>query len=147
MGVGVTDRPKPTHEFVRYIGPDGESRVDFADGREVCDFCLTPDPPWEYPAAPMPITGHYLISRSDDSFGLCDTCHQLVQIGNIGRLVRWICEEQKRQMPAGTLLPDGFVAYPSLSIMLVQVRENVLRFLDARSGPPVRVGAQHEREP
>jgi hypothetical protein len=129
---------EPTRQYEYYV-EDGKQRVRLADGREVCDFCLAPDPPWSYPQAPMPIVGHAVITHSDDDWGACDGCHELIQRGTIGKLVRRAVEEQRRHVPEGTRLPDGIVRYPSLSQSLMLMRENVLRFMDARNGPPVRV--------
>jgi hypothetical protein len=131
----MSKRPRPTHQYEHYT-KDGKHRVRFADGREVCDFCLTPDPTWSYPTAPMPIAGHPVIGASD--WGVCDKCHELLKAGNIGALVRHAVAEQRRQVPPGTVLADGLVTYPPIGTAYAVMRENVLRFMDARNGPPTR---------
>lgn len=132
---------RPSYQYERYT-KGGKWRVRFADGREVCDFCLTPNPTWSYPTAPMPIQGHPVITASDDDWGVCNRCHELIKAGNIGALVRHAVDTQRQQVPPGTMLADGLVTYPSLGASYALMRENVLRFMDARNGPPVPADAR-----
>lgn len=120
-------------------GPDGQ--VFRKDGQEVCDFCLAPGPTWEFPAAPMPVHGHFVIGASVDEWAACDTCKELIVASKLGALIEHCVSTQRELWPTGTpgTLPSGargVVAHPPLPLHRRQMRENLLRFLDARTGPP-----------
>jgi hypothetical protein len=96
----------------------------------MCDFCLHPDVRWEYPATRMPVVGHALITHSEDEWGACDECKNLIEAHKLGPLVeRCVKGQQEADFPAEYTTPP-------LAIMRRQMRENLLRFMDARTGPP-----------
>lgn len=116
-------------QFERAVADDGSARMLRTDGVEVCDFCLTPNPTWEYPAAPMEIVGHPLINRSDDEWGACDDCHRLIEAHKIGALVERLVKVQgEHQIGPG-------VSLKPLPVARREARHNILRFMDARLGP------------
>lgn len=114
----------------RYVDEDGKSRL--VASSEVCDFCMSPEPCWEYPAGYMPIVGHPQIDASDDAWAACEECHLLLKAHNLGGLV-------ERQLAAAqdVAARDPRVVTPSASIVRSVARENLLAFMDARTGPPV----------
>lgn len=117
-------------EYKFYTDEDGKRRVGLADEAEVCDFCLTPCPPWVYPAAPMEITAHPFITQSDTDWGACEECHRLIKASNIERLVARCVRVQQENDPGkpGEYPPDEECA--------AILRRQFLRFMDARNGPP-----------
>jgi hypothetical protein len=95
----------------------------------VCDFCLVTRPTWEYPAERMPLLGHPLVDESEGEWAACDECHALIDAHKLQELIdRCI----KAQIEAET---PGYVVSPALYIMRRKLRENLLRFFDARTGP------------
>lgn len=141
-------RPLPFHgpgvdkegrSYIHYLGDQGEHRVMGHD--EVCDFCCVQPPTWEYPAAEMEIVGHPEMDASDDEWGACDDCHALIEAHKPDELIALVVKRQRRQIyemrVAGhdVMLPPGMDA---------SVRQNVLRFFDARTGRP-RPYAPRER--
>lgn len=104
----------------------------------ICDFCLGPDPRWAYPAAPMWLT-HPIFTRSEDDFAVCQPCHELLERGDILGLTDRILVEQPRHVPGGTIRDGGVVTWPHPSVRRTQALANILRFMDARKGPPVPI--------
>jgi hypothetical protein len=113
----------------RRQGPDGATYLE--PTQPICDFCLGPDPTWEFPAARMPIKGHPLIDQSDDEWGACDECKALIEAHKLGPLVER-CVEGQLAME----IPANF-AKLSPALLRRTLRENLLRFMDARRGPAV----------
>lgn len=106
------------------------------DNQPVCDFCLGPDPSWEYPAAPMPIKGAPAWGQTDDEWAACDECSRLIDQSSIGALVERCVHRHRELWPDGMPSADGSeVRHPPLPIARRKFRENFLRFLDARRGP------------
>jgi hypothetical protein len=103
----------------------------------ICDFCLAPDPPWTYPAAPMELDSA-IFDASVDDFAVCDDCHQLIAAGDVAGLTLRIVQLQQVHVPPGTVIDGGLVTYPPQLIALERAKFNVLRFMDARTGPPTR---------
>jgi hypothetical protein len=96
----------------------------------VCDFCLSPDVRWEFPATNMPLKGHPLINESEGEWAACDGCKDLVAAHKLGPLVeRCIKGMQEAARP-------GYAHAKPLPIWRRELRENLLRFMDARTGPP-----------
>jgi hypothetical protein len=118
-------------EYERYVDKDGKRRVRRRKGDEVCDFCLKPHPTWSYPAAPMEIVGHHAMSGSDDEWAACDECHALIEAHNLGGLVERVVAMQPVHRPA-----DDVIYYPPVPVARRKARQNLLRFMDARTGPP-----------
>lgn len=119
----------------KFIDVGGDTFAVREDGSEVCDFCLAPDPRWEFPATDMPIKGHPVMTDSYGSWGACDLCCKLIVASDIGRLVESSLSRQLIHEPEDRA---AGVVYPPLSIRRRQQRENILRFMDARTGPPTR---------
>lgn len=95
----------------------------------MCDFCLSPDVTWEFPATRMPLQGHPLIDVSEGAWAACDDCRRLVESTQIGALVeRSIKGQEQAETP-------GYVEMQNVYKLRRQLRENILRFLDARTGP------------
>jgi hypothetical protein len=118
-------------------GVDAHGRAYRLDGLVVCDFCLGPGPTWEFPAAPMPIVGHATIGASDDEWAACDECAALVTASRLGELVERCVQRQRELYPTGTPGPGGtIVQHKPLPLARRDFRANLLRFLDARTGPP-----------
>lgn len=117
--------------YEHYLDDRGIERVRRRAGGEVCDFCLEPDPAWTYPAALMEVIGHPVITHSDDEWGACDECHRLIEAHDLGGLVERTVTMQPRHHP-----PDPLVRYPPLPLFRRLARRNILRFMDARTGPP-----------
>lgn len=109
------------------IEKDGKTYLTARE--EVCDFCLASDPTWEYPATDMPVKGHPLIDESTGEWAACDECHALIEAKKLGALV-----ERCAQAQLGAETPADVHA-PPLPILRRQLRENMLRFFDARTGP------------
>lgn len=127
-------------------GRGADGRAFRMDGQVVCDFCLTPDPTWRFPAAPMSLHGHAFVGLSDDDFAACDECKEMIVASKIGPLVERCVALHRARYPEGTpgSLPGmgmGVVRQPALPIHRQQMRKNILRFLDARKGPPVPFAA------
>lgn len=95
----------------------------------VCDFCLSPDVEWEFPATTMPLVGHPLIGESQGEWAACEGCKALVEAHDLGGLIeRSIAGHQAAERPSGVRLKP-------LPIWRRETRENLLRFMDARTGP------------
>lgn len=96
----------------------------------MCDFCLLRQPTWEFPATAMPIEGHPLVGMVDGAWAACDECHRLVEAKDIPALLdRSIKGQQEAERPGYVvLLGDTYK-------LRRQLRENILRFFDARTGP------------
>lgn len=124
--------------FYETVTEQGVRRARLRSGVEVCDFCLTPDPAWEYPARRMEIVGHPVIDISDDEWGACDRCRQLIDAQNFPALVRHAVRTQRKLVPDGTVRDEKVVRYPPLRQHEQLLMRNVLRFMDARSGPARR---------
>lgn len=124
-GVDYLGRP-----YKRYV----EDGIEHVQGEEpVCEFCCRTTPQWEYPAAPMEIVGHPSITHSNDDWAACPVCHALIEAHDIDGLVqhavksqrRTIYELRMRGMDIGTIMD-----------LETGLRQNILRFMDARMGPP-----------
>lgn len=117
-------------EYKFYIDEDGKRRIGLADEQaELCDFCLTPNPPWVYPAAPMEITAHPYMTMSDTDWGACDECRSLIDASNIEGLVARCVRVQQENDPGK---PGDYPPYEKCAALL---RRQFLRFMDARNGP------------
>lgn len=101
---------------------DGVKEISVAPGDEVCDFCLAPNPTWEYPAGQVEIDLPHPdnINRSRDEWAACDACHDLIERGPLIRLAVRICHEQL-----------GDHVHP---VELAAAMNQVRRFGDARTG-------------
>jgi hypothetical protein len=105
----------------------GETFVEAPE--PMCDFCLSPDVTWEYPATRMPLVGHPIIDVSEGAWAACDGCYRLVEDKQIGALVeRSIKGQEQAETP-------GYVAMQDIYKLRRQLRDNILRFFDARTGP------------
>lgn len=121
------------HDRFTYLIPE--------EGQERCDFCLMlrPEPSWTYPTAPMELESptrnpiQAVFDGTDDDWLVCQACHELVQSSGIGALVERIVNLQPMHRPA-----DEAVYYPPVPLRRRAARQNVLRFMDARRGPPTR---------
>jgi hypothetical protein len=120
--------------FFRTRGPKGEPIAARVDEQYVCDFCLHPEPRWEFPARPVAIVGHPAIDYSEDEFLACDECRRLIDQQAIGALVERSCHEQRRHVPPGAVRGSIVAEYPPLPIQRRIARENIMRFMDARAG-------------
>jgi hypothetical protein len=116
-----------------YEDASGRRHAILKGGRIICDFCLAPNPPWTYPAGHVHIVGHRAITDSDDPWAACDTCHDLIEAENHVELVEHMLRGQKHHSP-----PDARRIYPPDLILRLTLRENVMRFLAARTGPAER---------
>lgn len=122
-------------QFERYIDrATARARVRRTDNVEVCDFCLIEGPTWDYPAGEMEIVGHPLINRSDDEWGACDECHDLIEAGNVNGLVYRMVYIHRWHDHGG----DPRIQNQPLALARRNARTNVLAFLDARTGPAQR---------
>lgn len=125
--------------YKTYRDEDGQLHA-YLPGGPACDFCLTPfadvREAWTYPAAPMPVVGHPVITDSPDDWAACEICHKLIEAKRLGALVEWALAQQERMAPEGTIKGDHVVTYPPMAIRRRRFRENLLRFFDARTGPP-----------
>lgn len=114
-------------EFKITTRPDGRKVIE--SPQPFCDFCLSADVKWEFPATTMPIVGHPLIGESQDEWAACDGCRELVDAHKLGALVeRCIAGHKAAERPA-------FVKIKPMPIWRRELRENLLRFMDARTGP------------
>lgn len=122
--------PSDPRALIRSV--DEHGRPVASTSQPVCDFCLALNPTWEYPAAPMPIQGHHTIDRSEDEFAACDECHRMIEQKSVGALVERMVTEQRRH-----LTESGTAAlFKPVPIHRRESREILLRFFDARTGPP-----------
>lgn len=119
-----------------FIDRDGKVAARSLLGHEVCDFCLTPHPTWEYPAALMEVVGHAVITHSNDEWGACDRCHAFIEAKNLQGLMRYAVRQQRKLYPPGSA-HGGAIAYRSLRESERLMMRNILRFMDARTGPAV----------
>jgi hypothetical protein len=115
---------------------DGKPHVTRREGDHRCDFCLALidyATVWTYPCAPMPIVGPAgrVIQATDDDWAVCPDCHALIQGSKIGALVERAVTQQPINEPPNTL-----IRYGPVPMRRRWMRENVLRFMDARTGPP-----------
>lgn len=115
----------PRYRF--YRDAEGRQRAARTNDEWVCDFCLSPDPLWDYPAAEMEVLSS-ICNRSDDEWGACQKCHEYLQAGDIEGLVCWSVEQQRRLSAEYDM--------PPRTVHLAMQRYNILRFMDARTGPP-----------
>lgn len=82
-----------------------------------CDFCLAPDPIWDYPAAGGPaLPNGPFDALADDGYAACAACAELIEAGNWPTLTAWIVEQQPIHVPEGTSITEngrsGVVRYP-----------------------------------
>lgn len=123
-------------DYEIYVDEQGRRRARPRDHAIRCDFCLAtlavPDC-WTYPAAPMEIVGPEgrPYQASDDDWAACQTCHELIAGSRIGELVERMVAEHPRNFPETEAR-----VYPPVSLRRRWARENLLRFMDARTGPP-----------
>lgn len=90
----------------------------------------------------MVISGHPTINASDDAWAACDKCHDLIEDGDIQRLVRWSVKTQRRLDPPN-VVRDGYRSvYPPLHVHQRTQMAIVLEFMRARTGPAYRVASQ-----
>jgi hypothetical protein len=102
----------------------------------ICDFCLSPNVRWSYPAVPTPLDSAIFIA-SDGDFAACDACHGLIAAGNLVAFADRIVREQRRHAPPGSEKDGGVVVYPHPSVQRRRAMQNILYFFEARTGPPV----------
>lgn len=106
----------------------------------ICDFCLGPDVAWDYPTAPITDTQHPVFTvLAGDGFAACESCHRALVLGDYEGLVWRIAAYQPVHVPEGTVVEGGVVVYGPLEVQLTKARFAVLRFLEARTGPPTRM--------
>jgi hypothetical protein len=107
----------------------------------ICDFCLGPDPVWDYPTAPIhDIEGPSpFTALAGDGFACCRACHALLLRGDIVGLAERIVREQPVNVPPGSEKDGGIVVYPHRGAHRGYAMQAILRFMDARTGPPVRL--------
>ena len=110
-----------------------KTRARLRSGEEVCDFCMTPNPTWDYPAGEMQITVHHVITNSDDNWGACDECHRLIEANYIDMLVDRCIEVQMQLHP-----PGDTYTYPPIQAMRSRLKLHFRRFMSARTGPATR---------
>lgn len=123
------------YEF--YTDDEGRRRARLKGEQEICDFCLSPEIAWSYPAREMRIDGHAIINKSDDEWGACEECAELIEARDVGGLVERCVRMQPFHHPPGA--HGGYVSrYPPLPIARRNHRTNIMRFLNARSGPRTR---------
>lgn len=125
--------------FEVYRDDAGDLRAQRRDGTVRCDFCTSPDVRWEYPASPMEIVGHPVISGSDDEFITCERCHTFIERHDAAGLAEFSIAVQRRLLPRGSRVGDQVVDYPPRRRHVQLQLRNVLRFFDARTGPPRRM--------
>lgn len=100
----------------------------------ICDFCLAPDPTWEFPANPTLIPdGRF--DASPDDWAACDECRELIEAGDFDALVAWVMDKQPVNVPEGTPMEGGFVHYGPTPARRMAARANIAAFFEARSGP------------
>lgn len=121
------------------LSADVEGRLHLGRVDAVCDFCLAPDPAWEFPAGPVQVAGHHAITDSIDGWAACDHCHELIEADRIAELVFEAPRRQREHVPAGTVMPDGVVQYPPLDVGRALMLVNIARFINARRGPARRL--------
>jgi hypothetical protein len=102
----------------------------------ICDFCLSPNVRWSYPAAPMPVASA-IIDATDDDWAVCAGCSALIDAGDIIGLADRVVREQPLNVPPGSMSDGGVVVYPHPSVSRRMAMENIVRFMAARRGPPV----------
>jgi hypothetical protein len=107
----------------------------------ICDFCLGPDPAWDYPTAPIDhIDGPSPFSAlAGDGFAVCTACHVLLVRGDTVALADRIVREQPINVPPGSEQDGGVVVYPHPAARRGYAMQAILRFMDARLGPPARL--------
>lgn len=106
---------------------DGTKVLEVAPGQEVCDFCLTPEPTWEYPCGPMSFPSMHPddVNASDDEWAACDTCHELIEGGYMMRLAQHMVRTQAG-IAKTDLANEGRAT--AIAIMMIE------KFLAARQG-------------
>jgi hypothetical protein len=116
----------------------GSGRPTAGARTPVCDFCLRPDPEWEYPAAPVPLPTHPTFTVSLDNFGACEDCRWLIDTRDLEGLAHRIVTLQPHHVPEGTVVDDGVVHYRPLLSRLHDARLAVAVFMAAKQGPAMR---------
>jgi hypothetical protein len=114
--------------FFEHTRPDGGLELEVAPGQYVCDFCLNPNPVWEYSCGPIAIVGNPNIDASDDEWFACDACHRLIEEGDLEKMVADMVGRQPPPAPP-------FQRRPLAQQLAIQT-VNVGGFLAARTGPP-----------
>jgi len=115
--------------FFEQPRPEGGLYLEPAPGQRVCDFCMTPNPAWEYPCGIVAIVGNPNITASDDEWAACDACHASIEAGNILKMVAGMVRRQNQQP-----LHPAFRSPPLKQQHAIQ-NANVRAFLAARTGP------------
>lgn len=124
----------PNYEI--YMDAEGKMRARWREG-EVCDFCMTPNPTWEYPAGEVEITVNPVITNSDDSWGACDECHKLIEAGDMEALAVRSDSVQRALHP-----PNDEYYYPPRNAARRMLIEHFSRFMAARTGPAIPYEAE-----
>lgn len=114
---------------------NGDRVQEVAPGQHVCDFCLSPNPTWEYPCGyvelMVPIPGEG-IDSSNDPWAACERCHELIEAGYYDTLVSHCADTQGKLQ-----LAPGFFPLPRRERVKI-LRHNVREFKRARQGDPRR---------
>jgi hypothetical protein len=111
--------------------PDGSVDLEVAPGQKVCDFCLDPNPTWEYECGVVAIVGNPNIHASDDEWAACTTCRDLIEAGSIPGLVRRMVDGQTARVREADIMD-----LPPRRVQVQNARTNVLAFLRAKRGGP-----------
>jgi hypothetical protein len=129
------------HKVVDARGRDFKVRLE-DDGNlhlvtddPVCDFCCLGAPAWTYPAARMEIVGHPVMTASRDDWACCEQCHAFIEAHDLDGLFEYIKKMFRRSLYEQRLA--GKEMYEPGEVW-ENARQNVLRFFDARLGPPFR---------
>jgi len=118
--------------MVRYDHPDGTAHQGPATTEaEVCDFCFAKHPRWAYPCGVVQIDNHPTIDMSDDDWAACDTCHDLIEAGDVAALAERVYEQQKTMVAEQPNLK-----MPPHDDVILQFRALFYRFSQARTGAP-----------
>ena len=96
-------------------------------GRECCDFCTAPDPPWTYPAE------DFIIAMpdgpdvgSEGGWGACEHCHDLIEA------------DDRRGLLMRSALRFAVRYQINFSAVVEPIERNQQGFFDHRTGEAVR---------
>jgi hypothetical protein len=98
----------------------------------ICDFCLAPDPVWDYAADAGPaLPNGPFTALAGDGFAACAVCAVLIEEQAWPILIAHIADMQPHNMPEGTVLDDGVVHYGDRDHRMQRAALAVVLFAEA----------------
>ena len=103
-------------------------------GKEICDFCSSPDVRWQYPADDGIIEDSFpqnVVRESIGDWSACEVCSGLIELNRGFALMERSVESNLRSCPGHTLAVIDFIADEVCKVHKV--------FWEKKKGPRVKI--------